>query len=116
MPRRGGGPLILQTAPDLEAGARLAFAAALRVASVGPEAHEAAVNFDVSLETLELPKTAGLYKLKATCGGLPDDPEYKSLDGLTFEMWISPWFGLVNAPLPEGHAAAAVSLPIVQAV
>ncbi|MCK6440309.1 MAG: tetratricopeptide repeat protein, partial [Planctomycetes bacterium] len=102
-------------APRVLKGQVLTFHAELDIGSTGAIEQRTGASFDVVLRVLSTPAIDGIYELNVSFEGLPQIGDFSALAKLTFTMKVSPWFGLVEQPVPDGTPGYLAALPVTQA-
>jgi len=86
-------------APAYSAGDKAEFTVQLvsRGEGGGQKNSDLKLEYGLAMEVVETPGNGGLWVLKVQ-GKDPPGPEFNALALMSFELRISPWFGLVEAP------------------
>lgn len=104
-----------ESAPAYGVGDHISFRAQIAVSGegMGQLSNELKLEFDLSVEVVEVPRHGGVWELKLTFGN-PPSPEWNALDGLQTTLQVSPWFGLCAEPAVA--ALPDVVNPVIQAL
>ncbi len=106
--------------PQRQSGEKKNYRIKLSVGQEGPQYIDQSIDLVASLEMLSSPEKNGLYEINVYLEKQKDadnqDPNFNVLQGLEFQLKISPWFGLVEFPFAEDDPAYAPSLPLIQGI
>lgn len=72
--------------------------------------------FSVRLMALSTLATKGYWEFRVQLFNSASDPELKAIEDFSFDMTVSPWFGLLTHTCDPRHAAFDMSIPVVKAI